>query len=401
MNTPVVMSRQFAEDAATLWWRRDSAYLDDNCTLHELVRLDGQIDALLDGLLIHGSAGSDAALLQLENVGSTDDASADAFCALTLALLRQDHDLLNAILRSIWHSTPLCASIGDATAWVATDYARDLSMWCLQRDEPQLLAAGLKGLASMMGDISRISIPTRRLRELINHSDPNVQLQAITLGAKWRIIDLADNFIELSRLGTISAELDFALQRALVLVAPQHASIDRLWALARSGQDCSDSALQLLGAAMPACATSTVDDGHGRKDSETLTLAYARYLGSTSYVDYAAALLQSPFQDKALKALQAITGYPIETRGEEADQSALFSKWWGKNQSRFDAQRRYLFGQEITDEALQQALISLPQAHRDCAAIRRCIRNPKVALFATRAPARVQRAALANIKVGG
>ena len=93
---PVIV-RRHAEEVATRWWRRSSAYIEDGHTrFDELSEYDQTIDAHLDGLKEAGPLALD--VLQKALYSDAPDASADIFAALALAYLTEDQATIGHML---------------------------------------------------------------------------------------------------------------------------------------------------------------------------------------------------------------------------------------------------------------------------------------------------------------
>ncbi len=64
---------------------------------------------------------------------------------------------------------------------------------------------------------------------------------------------------------------------------------------------------------------------------------------------------------------------------------ALVAKWWNQHRAKFQADRRYFRGKEITIQSLREVLISGNQPERAAAALELALREPTQPLFEVRA----------------
>ena len=73
---------------------------------------------------------------------------------------------------------------------------------------------------------------------------------------------------------------------------------------------------------------------------------------------------------------------------------ALIAKWWGDNQSRFKAGKRYLLGRPIALDTVQAVLREGKQRQRAAAALEMVLLSPAQPLFEVRARGDLQKRAL-------
>lgn len=363
MQTPFIMSRQFAEEVSTRWWRRDSAYLDNECTFVELAHFDEQIDALLDGLQAHGEHGKKAALEQLQKAGLSDDVAADGFCAFALALLRQDPEYFNEVLTQLRGSPFLSMALGSAMQWIDGTFTSKVALWCVQHPEPALIVAGLQGLTA------NEYIDPEHLQKLVHHSDDGVSIATLTFCGNMQKTQLTQTCRDLLQSPTNSHSKQFALLRTTLLLAPEHVLPSALWTIACSDSVHANEALQLLGAYLPVNAAVPQHLPIATKDADQTFLRLAALWGSTTALRRCVELLSTPFNMQACYAIQAVTGFEFDSRDDGAEQTKIFNAWWSKNQQRFNDKQRYLFGHLVTCDVLRSALLELPQSQRENAAL--------------------------------
>ena len=68
----------------------------------------------------------------------------------------------------------------------------------------------------------------------------------------------------------------------------------------------------------------------------------------------------------------------------------LVAKWWNQHRAKFQADRRYFKGKEITVQSLREVLINGNQPERAAAALEIALREPTQPLFEVRARGALQ-----------
>ena len=116
MNTAIipVIIEQHAEEAAFLWILRDAAVKAPHYRLKDLGKLDGRVEAHLDGLRIAGSEGWRICADALD----TGEAG-EAFAAGVLALESRDWQRLDAVLQAVEKFPESVRGLISAFGWVA------------------------------------------------------------------------------------------------------------------------------------------------------------------------------------------------------------------------------------------------------------------------------------------
>ncbi len=156
------MLERHAEEAAALWPRRERASLAADHALGDLARLDGRIEAHLDGLRLAGRDGSRAAAeLGVEQPGSF-------FAQVAQALDRRDAKALAALLDALEAAPALAEPLVGALAWIPIER----STWAVRAllDESCPPALRRFGLAAHLAHRSDPGLPL--LSALGAHSAP-------------------------------------------------------------------------------------------------------------------------------------------------------------------------------------------------------------------------------------
>jgi len=387
MQAPQLMSRQFAGELATRWWRRDSGYLDNDCTLAELTTFDNTIDAMLDGLATHGEHGKQAAWAQLERAGNAPDAVADVFCVIAQLLVLQDRDACASAIDKIKVSRlpELVQALGAAFQWVDNDLSREIARSCIGQQYPAWIAAGLLGMEAHGGAQAEELLP------LVNHAQDRISIRALNFMANAGMAHLIRNWDPLVS-AQASPKKRYAAHRAMLFATGDSSLFEHLWREVQNHSQLLHDGLPLLGAGMPQAKQAKLLDalqGLNNKP-ELAVLSMCRRLGNTAHLNRCTRLLDSPYNAQSRQAIASITGCTLDGELPRPEQHAQWQRWWRDNSERFDPQQRYLMGQPVDDALLYHALVALPQSEREAAALHLSLRNPRLPLFAARLPARVQ-----------
>lgn len=410
MKTPIIkpIIEQHAEEAAFLWLLRDVAVYEPHYSLKDLVHLDDRVEAHIDGLRIAGDVGWDIckAALTLEEPG-------EIFTAAVLAFEGDKGMRVDDVIRVAVNSPETWRALVSAMGWISeNDY---------QRWMPSLASANsseYRRLAIAASAIRRDD-PSGALNDALKDGDPRYQARALRAVGELKRQDLlpilrqhftSDDF--LCRFWAAWSALLLGDQSALEVIKP-FVCVDsifqkRVLQLALRVMDHTSSQLWLKELA---------------KQPEMLryVLIGTGVIGDPLYVPTLIKQMESPDVARvAGEAFTMITGVDLaydDLEGEwpqgfeagptensdddnvdmDADEDlpwpepVLVQKWWDKNQHRFQANRRYLVGEPISQFHCDHVLKNGMQRQRYAAALELALTQPETPLFETRAPGGFQK----------
>jgi uncharacterized protein (TIGR02270 family) len=110
--------------------------------LRDLAKVDGRVEANLDGLRVAGDAGLAMAVEALE----MGDAG-EVFALAVLALERRDTDCLRRVLGKVLEDPEDAAGLVSALGWVGAERAQAMMAELLRSQEPVLRGAGIRASA--------------------------------------------------------------------------------------------------------------------------------------------------------------------------------------------------------------------------------------------------------------
>lgn len=416
---PIVV-RRHAEEVATRWWRRDSAYVDHPRTgFSTLAQYDETIDAHLDGLQLAGSLGLD--MLEQALAVNAPDISADIFAALALAYLSEDEAVIADMLARTdalpgkawalqgvfaWHDTArvkaaLEAHLGDANpryrdAALAQCHTHRLSGGdclpaILNGSEPELLARALR----TAGECGRVDLLPAVLGWLAKarQADP-----AIAYWAAWSA----------TLLGGFNEDAFNALD----------------WVV-RQGNGNQRGALKLICLSLPPPRLpSYLETLSPLPGAPALAIQAMGWSGQATHAGWLIEQMRVPsLAVVAGEAFRLISGFDCEQNdaaqdpppsGESIDAAAeagypypdadRVAAWWRANQahyrgdSRLDS--RLLMGRPVASDWLAEILDQGEQEYRELAALHWALMRPGSILLPTRAHSAIQWLRLWQLKEG-
>jgi uncharacterized protein (TIGR02270 family) len=394
---------QHAEETALLWMLRRAAVTSSNYGLGDLAKLDGRIEAHLDGLRVAGEAGwrfCEAQLLRGE--------AGEVFAASIMGFESGQPERIGRVLAVVQEAPETVEGVVSALGWLALDVALPHITALLNDEAPGCRQVGVAAPA-------------------VHRWHPGGFLGRFAIGAPHAVR---------SRVLRWAGE-----------VGDREMSQDLLHALSDPDEDCRFAAAwsgALL--RLPACVAmlQTIGESGSRRAAEAADLAVrcidldaavswqgklasdgasarlaiqtAGSIGDPSLVPWLISRMDHPALARvAGEAFTMITGSDLAYRDldrrppgdydagpsdDPADdrvsldpdedlpwpEMTSVQRWWKSNGSTFQGGVRYLLGKPLADDWLKVVLRDGRQRQRAAAALEIALRNPGQSLFEVRAP---------------
>jgi uncharacterized protein (TIGR02270 family) len=408
MNTVPQILCQHAEEAALTWLRRDRAVAEPHYRLKDLAKLDGQLEAHLDGLRIAEAGAASAAWEVCEDELRWEEPG-EVFSAAVLALESSAADRIERVLDVARASYELSRPLVSALGWLPYDLARDPIRRFIADEDAVLRRIGIAAAAVHRHD------PGEAVDEAIENPDSLLQSRAARAAGELGRVDLLKALR--ARIGSPDPSCGFWAAWSVGLLAGDGEAVDSLRATVESNGERSGHALQI--------ALRRMDVLHAkhwiRRLAERPALARsavigAGLLGDPDLVPWLTETMQTPALARvAGEAVAMITGVDIAyqdldgkqpdgfsagpTEDPEDDNVAMdpdenlpwpdarkIAAWWAAHRACFEPGTRYLAGQPMTVPWLNEVLRNGYQRQRAAAAMELAIRQPDQPLFEVRAP---------------
>lgn len=400
---------QYAADASFLWLLRDAAVRAPHYSLSDLAKLDGRIDAHLDGLVVAGDAGWDVCLEELtwEEPGEVFAASALAFSSNDIAriqpiltIARQSPELARGMISALGFLPH--QQVMSRIAQLTGSQSPDLRFIGVSASAVQRIDPGKMLTESLESDDARLRARARRAAGELGRRDLLPSLRAglkdddatARFWAAWStgllgdrgVADLMREFVTPDFARQITA-LDMALR----LMDVKSANAWReLLAQDAANIRTATIAVGIIGdpVAIPWLIEQMRDDKLARVAGESFTTITGADL----------ALLKLESSPPEGTGTGPNDNPEDENVAMDADENLPWpdvertQSWWSANSPRFTSGKRYLLGTPIAPDALQATLREGKQRHRAAAAIELMLADPKgtPSLFEVRAHARTQ-----------
>lgn len=407
MNTAVipVIVEQHAEEAAFLWLLRDAAVKAPHFRLKDLAKLDGRVEAHLDGLRIAGSEG-----WRLCEEALATGEGGEVFAAAVLALESRDWRRLVAVLQVVEKSPESIRGLISAFGWVAPQQLSNLVQKLLASTSHFHRLIGIRACA-----VHRVN-PGAVLAEVISQDGPEELLAAAlrTAGELRRRVLWAEVRRHLSSPDTA---VRFWAAWSSVLLGDRGEGLEVLKSFVVTESAFQTRALALALRAMALQNAQQWLKGFGQYPQWQHQLVTAvGIVGDPAYVPWLIKQMEVPLLARAAgEALSLITGVdlayddldgdrpenyesgPTENPEDENvqldDEENLpwpvpgkIAAWWQQSKSRFAPGVRHLAGAPITDSQCRRILAEGYQRQRNAAAMELAFIVQDQPLFETRAP---------------
>ncbi len=403
MSVIPVILEQHTEEAAFLWLLRDSAVHEPHYSLSDLAHLDDRVEAHIDGLRIAGDEGWELCkeALAWEEAG-------EVFTAAVLAFESGVEERIQAVLEAGSDDHELSRGLISALGWLPFNqtnaYIQDLAT----AESPALRRIGLASY------VAHRQNPGQPLIDALSDDDAMLRARALRAAGELAQKDLLplikDHIDEDNKNCRFSAAWTAA-------ILGEASAVPILRSIAESEQSHAENACCM------AVRLMHLSDAHVwlqelSKNPNLQRLSVTGYgvIGDPMSIPWLIRMMAVPDLARvAGESFTMITGVDLayeDLEGEwpegfeagptespededvEMDpdedlpwpEPELISGWWSKNKGAFRNGTRYLLGQPISHEHLQQVLRNGYQCQRAAAAIELAMMHPGQPLFEVRAP---------------
>jgi uncharacterized protein (TIGR02270 family) len=400
---PAILS-QHAEEAAFLWQLRDAAVRAPHYTLADLSRLDGRVEAHLDGLVVAGDAGWEICL-----GGLARGEGGEAFAAAVLAFQGGSDHRFRELLE-IGSATPeRSRGLISALGWLPLERAKEPIRRLLLEESPTPRRLGIAAAA-----IHRQPLRWPLARAL---KDEDAPLRARAIRAVGELG--LGNYLDAVResLNHEDRRCRFAAAWTHALLAEEPRAADHLRAFATPGGMLGERAVLVAMRRMkPVDARTWWESLAGDPERVRLAVLGSGAIGDPEAIPWLIEQMQVPSLARvAGESFATITGVDLASEGLEgqwpegfeagptedpADEDVAMDPdenlpwpdpgavqtWWDRNRPRFSPGSRYLLGQPIDLDGLHRVLKEGRQRQRTAATIELAVRQPGRPLHEVRAP---------------
>ncbi|HYK90334.1 MAG TPA: TIGR02270 family protein [Acidobacteriota bacterium] len=395
---------QHAEEVAFLWGLRDAAAHLPHYSLADLAKLDGRVEANIDGLRIAGEEGWRlcAEALEWKEPG-------EVFAAAVLAFESNERSRIQQALKAGTTDPGLAVGLISALGWITFQQAEPQIKQLLASPSPALRRIGIAASA-----IHRQN-PGAPLVNAISSTDPLLKARALRaageLGLKSFLPEVKKYFADQDDLCRFSAAWSAAL------LAPDPNALTILKSTAESSLPYRERALQLAIRRLDVSAAGAWQKKLAQNAKLIrIAITAAGAAGDPVHVPW---LIEQMKEQKVTRiageGFTMITGMDLALRDlerkppedfeagptenpEDEDvemdpdehlpwpDAALIAKWWGVHQGEFQKGKRYLLGKPIAPDWMQEVLRIGKQRQRAAAALELALLQPGQPLFNVKAP---------------
>jgi uncharacterized protein (TIGR02270 family) len=393
---------QHAEEAAFLWLLRDAACRQPHFRLKDLAKLDDRVEAHLDGLRVAGDEGLEVC----KGCWALEDAG-EVFAASELAFESRDGERIRRILEAAASTPALSRGAISALGWLPYEQASPHIGTLLGSEDPNLRRIGLAASVAHRRD------PGDALVCALSDEDPLLRARALRAVGEIGRGDMHPTVRREMMAEDEACRFEAAWSATLLGNLAAVATLKSFAGSPTFGERAVGLALRRMD--LPS-AHAWQRELAERHDSLRLALIGAGAIGDPVSVPWLMEQMRIPELARvAGEAFAVITGVEIahedlegkwpdgfvagptdnpEDEHVEMDpdedlpwpNAELIQGWWAKNKGRFRNGTRYLLGQPITYEQLQQVLRVGRQRQRAAAAIELAMLKPGQPLFEVRAP---------------
>lgn len=394
---------QHAEEASFLWLLRTNAVHAPHYELKDLAKLDDRVEAHLDGLRVAGEPGWDLCKAALGN-----EENGEVFAACVMAFESGIEPRIQAVLEAVQKTPELSQGLISALGWMSFQQASTHAQRLLASEMPLQRLIGLAVYAVHRQD------PGPPLKDSLASADLSLRARALKAVGELGKVNLLP-FVKSNLAVEESTCRYWAAWSGALLGEP--AAIPLLQHFVESGHAKREIA----------CATAvrrmSVQEGQAwlkvlasRPEALRLAVQAAGVIGDPANISWLIQQMANPAIARvAGESFTYITGIDLayddldtdKPEGFEAgptenpeDENVdmdpdedlpwpnpqLIEKWWLTHRLQFTNGTRYLCGQPMTIESLNQVLRTGRQRQRTAAAIELAMRQPGTPLFNTSAP---------------
>jgi uncharacterized protein (TIGR02270 family) len=409
---------QHSENAASLWVTRDIAVGPSSYRLLDLIRLDGRIEANIDGLRVAATSGWSPSIDELKRGGA-----GDYFVAGVLALESNDSGRFDQITEQAYAAAAVAAGepyhpaydtwrgLISALAWVNRSHASGIIGQLLDTPRPRTRWLGVAASGA------RRAVRQSGLEAALADREPLVRARAARTVGELGRADLR------ASLNALLTDADEDCRFWAAWSSTRLGTTDGLRSLAEfartPGQRRAPALDLLLRCLSIERAHAFVSSLAPHTASRRLTIRACGVIGDGRYLPWLAAQASEPKLARvAAEAFVTITGADIgdldrapppglqsgpnddpadehvmlyEDSGLAWPDPAKLGRWWEGNKTRFSAGTAYFLGTAKPAVNWIDALSAATQRQRQAAALELGLRHPQQAMFEVRARGTLQR----------
>jgi len=394
---------QHAEEAAFLWLLRHNAVYAPHYNLKDLAKLDGRVEAHIDGLRIAGDYGWEACCLNLEF-----KERGEVFTAAILALEGNHIDRINKVYQVAEEAPETLTGLISAFGWVEPHLLQGKVSGLLVSKNPLWRQVGIAACA-----IHRVD-PGKYLDQAIQDDNPQLKARALRAAGELGRVDLKPALLE--QVKNQNPVAGFWAAWSVVLLGGRGKALSSLQTKIMEGSDFSLKAMQpvlrvLNLQEVKELLKVLVQNGDRTREA----IIGAGISGDPSYMPWLIKQMEVPGLAKiAGESFSFISGVDIAyddlegelpksfvtgpTENPEDEEVAmdtdedlpcpdllLIDRWWKEHQESFKPGVRYLLGKPVNELQCQHILKTGKQRQRQAAALEFALIQPKQPLFETRA----------------
>jgi len=394
---------QHAEEAAFLWLLRHHAVYAPHYNLKDLAKLDGRVEAHIDGLRIAGDYGWEACChnLEIKEPG-------EVFASAILALEGNHIDRINKVYQVAEEAPETLTALVSAFGWVDPRHLQGKVNGLLISKNPLWRQTGIAACA-----IHRVD-PGEFLDQAIQDDDARLRARALKAAGELGRVDLKPALLE--QVNNQNPVAGFWAAWSAVLMAGRGKALSSLQAHIVEGSDFSLKAMQVaLRVLNPQEVKELLKALVQSGDRTREAIIGAGISGDPGYMPWLIKQMEVPKLARiAGESFSFISGVDIAyedlegelpknfvtgpTENPEDEEVAmdpdedlpcpdplLIDRWWNQHQHNFLPGVRYLLGKPVNDLQCQTVLRTGKQRQRQAAALELSLMQPATPLFETRA----------------
>lgn len=399
---------QHAEEAAFLWLLRHNAIYAPHYNLKDLAKLDGRIEAHIDGLRIAGDYGWEACCHNLEF-----KERGEIFAAAVLALEGNLIERINKVYQVAEEAPETLTGLISAFGWVEPHLLQGKVKGLLISKKPLWRQVGIAACA-----IHRVD-PGKYLDEAIQDDDLQLRARALRAAGELGRADLRSALLE--QVNHQDTTIGFWAAWSTVLSGGRGNALSSLQTRIIEDPDFSVKAMSVALRILDLQQIKTLLEVLVQsKDRIREAIIGAGIAGDPVYIPSLIKLMESPklariagesfsfisgvniaYEDLESKSPKNFAAGPTENPEDEevamdpdedlpCPDPQLIKHWWKQHQHNFLPGVRYLSGKPVSEPHCQAVLRSGKQRQRQAAALELALMQPSAPLFETRAVGRKQ-----------
>jgi uncharacterized protein (TIGR02270 family) len=410
MQTPSVIPHiidQHAEEAAFLWLLRHNAVYAPHYNLKDLAKLDGRVEAHIDGLRIAGDYGWEACCHNLEF-----KERGEVFAAAVLALEGSHIERIDKVYQVVEEAPETLTGLVSAFGWVEPHYLQGKVNGLLVSKSPLWRQAGIAACA-----IHRVD-PGRYLDEAIEDDDFQLRARALRAAGELGRADLKSAVQE--QVNHQDTAIRFWAAWSTVLLGGRGNALPSLQTMIIEATDFSSKAMSVALRVLDLQQIKALLKVLVRKDRIREAIIGAGIAGDPGYMPWLIKQMELPelariagqsfsfisgadiaYEDLESKLPKNYAAGPTENPEDEevamdpdedlpCPDPLLVEHWRQQQQHNFLPGVRYLSGKPVSESQCQAVLRSGKQRQRQAAALELALMQPTAPLFETRAVGKKQ-----------